>query len=83
MARHRRDDQQRRLAPNPILDATLFDEMLELAERLAGEQFLADDDAFPADFCLGDPEHRLAARRRGMAEHVEAGGDHRAHRHIA
>ena len=77
VARHRRDDQQART----LVDA-FAGEMLELPERLAENDLLVDAHVLAADPDAVDAEFRLAARRGGMGEDLEARGDHRPHRAV-
>ena len=57
--------------------------MLELPERLAEQDLLVDRHVLAADVRHFDPELGLAARRRGMGEHLEARRDQRAHRAVS
>ena len=66
MARHRRDDQQLGVAGH-----ALAREMLQLPERLAKQDIFVTGTIFLADHGGKQPEFGLAARRRGMGEHVE------------
>jgi hypothetical protein len=50
--------------------------MLELAERLAQHDLLDDRDLLPPISRVIEPEFGLAARRRGMGEHLERRRDH-------
>jgi hypothetical protein len=78
VTRHRRDDQQLRM----VLGSALAHEMLQRAERLSEDDFLADADRLAADLGRFQAELGLSPDRRRMCEDVEAGGDNRAHRAI-
>ena len=78
MARHRRDDQQLGGALRPLVG-----EMLELAERLARLDLLAHPHRFAVDDRLIQFEPRLAARCRGVREHLQRRCELRAATEIA
>ncbi len=77
VARHRRDDEQRRA----VLDALAI-EMLQLAEGLAEQDFLMNADILPANMNRFDAEFGLAARGGGMGEDLQACRDKRPHRAV-